>query len=80
MYLLPLTNSGSGYTNPASVAGTNSAVVARIATIPIEEFTGQVYTRVRGRQMAIKVESTGLGVQWQLGSPRIDLRPDGRRG
>jgi hypothetical protein len=79
MYLLPLTNSGSGYNSPASVAGSNSAVVSRIATIPIEEFTGQVYTRVRGRQMAIKVESTGLGVQWQLGSPRIDLRLDGRR-
>ena len=79
MYLLPLANSGSGYTNPASVAGTNSAVVTRIATVPIEEFTGQVFTRVRGRQMAIKMESTGLGVQWQLGSPRLDLRPDGRR-
>jgi hypothetical protein len=80
MYLLPLANSGSGYNNPASVGGTNSAVVTRIATVPIEEFTGQVYTRVRGRQLAIKMESTGLGVQWQLGSPRLDLRPDGRRG
>jgi hypothetical protein len=79
MYLLPMANSGSGYNNPASVGGTNSAVVSRIATVPIEEFTGQVYTRVRGRQMAIKMESTGLGVQWQLGSPRIDVRPDGRR-
>lgn len=79
MYLLPLANSGSGYNNPASVGGTNSAVVTRIATVPIEQFTGQVYTRVRGRQMAIKMESTGLGVQWQLGSPRIDIRPDGRR-
>lgn len=79
MYLLPLSNSGSGYTNPASVGGTNSAAVTRIATVPIEQFTGQVYTRVRGRQMSIKMESTGLGVQWQLGSPRIDIRPDGRR-
>ena len=79
MYLYPLQNSGSGYNSPASVGGSNSAVVTRIATIPIEQFTGQVYTRVRGRQMAIKIESTGLGVQWQLGSPRIDLRPDGRR-
>jgi len=79
MYLLPLANSGSGYNNPASVGGSNSAVVTRTATIPIEQFTGQVFTRVRGRQMSIKMESTGLGVQWQLGSPRIDLRPDGRR-
>jgi len=80
MYLLPMANSGSGYNSPASVGGSNSAVVTRIATVPIEEFTGQVYTRVRGRQMSIKMESTGLGVQWQLGSPRIDIRPDGRRG
>jgi hypothetical protein len=79
MYLLPLANSGSGYNNPASVGGSNSAAVTRVATIPVEQFTGQVYTRVRGRQMSIKMESTGLGVQWQLGAPRIDLRPDGRR-
>lgn len=79
MYLLPLANSGSGYSYPPSVGGTNMATVSRITTIPIEEFTGQVYTRVRGRQMAIKVESSGLGVTWQLGSPRIDLRVDGRR-
>jgi hypothetical protein len=79
MYLYPLTNSGSGYESPTSVAGSSSAVVTRIAELPIEQFTGQVYTRVRGRQLAIKVESTGLGVQWQLGSPRIDIRPDGRR-
>ena len=46
----------------------------------IEEFTPQVYTRVRARQMAFKIESSGqLGVAWQLGSPRIDIRPDGRR-
>jgi hypothetical protein len=79
MYLLPLANSGSGYNSPASVGGNNSAAVTRVATIPVEQFTGQVYTRVRGRQMSIKMESTGLGVQWQLGAPRIDLRPDGRR-
>lgn len=79
MYLLPLANSGSGYNNPASVGGSNSAAVTRTATIPIEQFTGQVFTRVRGRQMSIKMESTGLGVQWQLGAPRLDVRPDGRR-
>lgn len=46
----------------------------------IEEFTPQVYTRVRARQMAFKIASEGqLGVAWQLGSPRIDIRPDGRR-
>jgi len=45
----------------------------------IQLFTGQVYTRIRGRQMAFRIESTGIGVAWQLGSPRIDIRPDGRR-
>ena len=79
MTLLPLKNSGSGYNNPASVGGSNSAGVTRTATLPIEEFTGQVYTRVRGRQMAMKVESTDIGVTWQLGAPRLDMRPDGRR-
>lgn len=79
MSLLPLANSGSGYNTPTSEGGSNSGTVTRTATVPVEEFTGQVNTRVRGRQMAIKVESEELGVKWQLGSPRIDLRPDGRR-
>jgi hypothetical protein len=79
MTLLPLKNAGSGYNTPASVGGSNSAGVTRTATLPIEEFTGQVYTRVRGRQMAMKIESDGLGVTWQLGAPRLDMRPDGRR-
>jgi hypothetical protein len=79
MYLLPLKNSGSGYNVPPSVGGVNNAEVTRTAVVPIEEFTGQVYTRVRGRQLSIKFESTDLGVAWQLGAPRIDIRPDGRR-
>jgi hypothetical protein len=79
MTLLPLANSGAGYTTPASEGGTNTATVTRSSVVPIEQYTGQVYTRVRGRQMAIKIESDGEGVQWQLGTPRIDMRPDGRR-
>jgi hypothetical protein len=79
MTLLPLANSGSGYNNPASVGGSNSRVISRSAVLPIEAYTGQIFTRVRGRQMAMKVESTGEGVTWQLGAPRIDMRPDGRR-
>jgi len=77
--LLPLQNSGSGYNSPSSIGGTNNAPVSRIATIPIEQFTGQINTRVRGRQIAMKIESTALGTTWQLGAPRIDIRPDGRR-
>ena len=79
MTLLPMINSGAGYTDPASVGGENYANITRSATIPIEKFTGQVFTRVRGRQMVIKASSSGLGIAWQLGSPRLDMRPDGRR-
>jgi hypothetical protein len=79
MTLIPLRNSGSGFTTPASTNGTSSAEIQRIATAPIEEFTGQVYIRVRGRQLIFKVDSNRLGTTWQLGAPRIDLRPDGRR-
>lgn len=80
MTLSPLTNSGSGYKSPLSEGGNSTATVTRSATVPIEEFTGQAYIRVRGRQMVFKVESTEIGVAWKLGIPRIDMRADGRRG
>jgi hypothetical protein len=79
MTMYPMANSGSGYNDPLSVGGLNYANVTRSATIPIEKYTGQVFVRVRGRQMAIKISSDALGVAWQLGSPRLDMRPDGRR-
>jgi hypothetical protein len=79
MTLYPLKNSGSGYSDPLSVGGEAYRDVTRIATVPVEEFTGIIYIRVRGRQLAYKIESTDLGVTWQLGAPRIDIRPDGRR-
>jgi hypothetical protein len=79
MTLIPLRNSGSGFTTPASTNGTSSAEIQRIATAPIEEFTGQVYIRVRGRQLIFKVDSNRLGTTWQLGAPRIDIKSDGRR-
>ena len=79
MTLIPMVNSGSGYTDPASVGGTNLAAVTRSATVPIEKFTGQVFVKVRGRQMILSVASSALGVAWQLGSPRLDMRKDGRR-
>lgn len=80
MTLLPMRNSGSGFNDPQSAGGSSSATIQRIATAPIEEFTGQVYIRVRGRQLIFRVESNRLGTAWQLGAPRIDIRPDGRRG
>jgi hypothetical protein len=80
MELRPLRGAGSGYTNPASVGGVASADTVRTATLPIQQFTNQINVRVRGRQIAIRLHSDGLGVKWQLGSPRVDLQPDGRRG
>jgi hypothetical protein len=79
MSLLPLKNSGSGYTTPASVGGSNLATVTRTVSVPVEQFTGQIYTRIRARQMSIKISSTALGVAWQLGAPRLDIRQDGSR-
>lgn len=77
--LLPLQNSGSGYNSPQSLGGSSNGVIARGVTTPIEQFTQQINIRVRGRQMSMKLESTGLGVQWQCGSMRIDIRQSGRK-
>jgi hypothetical protein len=88
MTLLPLQNSGSGYNNPASVGGQayasvyspgNQSITVGGKAYEIEQFTGQVYTRVRGRQMSFSIYSNQLNTTWQLGAPRIDIRADGRR-
>ena len=85
MQLLPLQNSGSGYNNPKSVGGDSASaegVVTATQTYPIDldTYNGQLNIRVRARQMSMKISSNTLGTQWQMGAPRIDLRPDGRRG
>jgi len=80
MTLIPMQNSGSGYNNPISLGGNADATVTRTSETVIEQFTGQVYVRVRGRQMIMQVSSNQLGCSWQLGSPRIDIKQDGRRG
>jgi len=82
--LQPLQNSGSGYNDPKSIGGTSSDATQTITAtqtypIDLDTFTGQLNIRVRGRQMSMKIASTQLGTQWQMGSTRIDLRPDGRR-
>ena len=77
--LTPANNSGSGYNSPASVGGNSSGSVVRSATVPIEAFTEELPIRVRGRQLAFKIESTAAGVTWQLGAPRIEVRSDGQR-
>ncbi len=60
---------------------TNSAVTQSVAgsISTVEEYTTQVHVRLRGRSFALKVGTTGTQTQWRLGSPRVDVRPDGRR-
>ena len=75
----PRQNSGTNYgvgNAPDVISGNNYALARNYL---VQLYTGQVYTRIRGRQMAFKVTSTDLGVAWQLGTTRIDIRPDGRR-
>jgi hypothetical protein len=74
MTLYGLSNSGSGVT---SSAGAN--VAASATYVLTEGFTGQIYTRMRGRQLIFKIESNQINTTWQIGAPRIDIRPDGRR-
>ena len=74
--LYPMQNSGSG--TGTAVTGDVNKLTGAAYTVT-EGFTGQINTRVRGRQLILKVGSTNLGTTWQLGSTRIDIRPDGRR-
>ena len=74
MTLYPLQNSGSGVGRSAS-----AAVIKSVSYNITEEFTGQIYTRVRGRQLIFQISSDQVGTTWQLGAPRLDIRQDGRR-
>ena len=58
---------------------TNAAAVTQTATTPVEQFTTEAFIRLRGRAFAVKIDSSMADVQWRLGSPRVDVRPDGRR-
>jgi hypothetical protein len=79
MTVKPRQNSGTPYgvaDNPQVTSGNR---YQNLPQYTIQEFTGEVFTRLRGRQMAFRIESDSIGVAWQLGMPRIDIRPDGRR-
>ena len=81
-------NTGGAATT-GSIAGGGSSVVAefevskdvtRTAVVNgAEDYTDQVFMRLRGRQLNLKIESNDVGVNWRLGAPRLDARPDGRR-
>ncbi len=64
---------------PGSRFSSDPADTQRVIETSVGQFTEQVFIRARARQMAIKIRSQNLGVQWQLGAPRLDARPDGRR-
>jgi len=58
---------------------TSSNSVTQSVSSPIELFTEQLHVRLRGRSFAFRIESDATGVTWRLGTPRIEVRPDGRR-
>jgi len=58
---------------------TNSKTVTKTASVPVEQWTNQVNVRLRGRSFAFKIETTDTGVGWRLGSPRVEVQPDGMR-
>lgn len=64
--------------NPAPSGYTGSAVT-RTGTYPVEQFTNQVFTRLRGRSFTFRIDSDAVGVTWRLGAPRLDVRSDGKR-
>lgn len=74
----PRQNPGSAYGVAATPDVTSAQSYAGQTTYNVQQFTEIVYSRVRGRQMAFKISSDSIGTQWQLGVPRIDVRPDGR--
>lgn len=79
MTVRPRVNSGTPYGQADSPRVRSANNYEQRSVYTIQEFDGQVYTRLRGRQLSFRIESTDLGVAWQLGTPRIDIRKDGRR-
>jgi hypothetical protein len=75
----PRQNPGANYGSADNPAVASAQSYVTTTTYNVQQFTQQVYVRIRGRQMAFRISSSDLGTQWQLGAPRIDVRPDGRR-
>ena len=77
--LRPRQNPGANYSTADTPTVTSTQNYQGQRNYTVQQFTEIVYVRVRGRQMAFRISSDGLGVQWQLGVPSLDIRPDGRR-
>ncbi len=75
----PRQNPGTNYGSSDSPTITSGNNYSGQRTYNVQQFTEYAYVRIRGRQMAFKISSNDLGVAWQLGTPRLDVRPDGRR-
>ena len=77
--LLPASNPGAGYGTPGGgdVVSANNYSATR--QYKVQQYTQQINVRLRGRQMSLRVSSDGVGTQWQVGNPRVDIRQDGRR-
>ena len=73
MTMKPRNFPGSNYMD------TNEPDVELTSTVPVEQYTEQIFIRARARQMGLKIMSDELGVMWQMGLPRLDGRKDGRR-
>ena len=59
--------------------GVLGETVTKTASVPVEQWTNEVNVRLRGRSFAFKIETTDTGVGWRLGSPRVEVQPDGMR-
>jgi len=81
MALYPRLNSGSAYgsTDLNQVVSSQTYAYPTPQEYTVQQFTGEVYTRLRGRQMAFKCYSDTIGTAWQLGTTRYDVKQDGRR-
>ena len=77
--VLPRQNPGANYGSSDLPTVTSAQSYVGQSTYNVQQFTQYAYCRIRGRQMALVVSSDAAGTQWQLGSPRLDVRPDGRR-
>ena len=78
--LTPRNFPGAAYMTTNQENQTFARGVVRSTTVPVEQYTTQVFVRARARQMGFKVSSNSLGVTWQIGTPRMDIRSDGTRG
>jgi len=79
MTIRPRQNSGTAYGNSDTPTVQSAQNYTIAPEYTVQQFTGQIYTRLRGRQLAMRISSSDLGVAWQLGTPRIDIKNDGRR-